>query len=119
MRNARSVAWFSTAGFHQRSKWTTCEAAVRLRPVPPALIDITKKGGPSSRWKSATKFLRFLTAVPPCRTRPSVPKTVARYSASGSVISRNCVKTRAFSPRDAISAQSEPSRSNLALADGS
>src|SRR5208282_4563534 len=36
MRKARSVAWFSTAGFHQRSKCTTCEAAVRLRPEPPA-----------------------------------------------------------------------------------
>ena len=32
MRKARSVAWFSTAGFHQRSKWTTCDAAVRFRP---------------------------------------------------------------------------------------
>jgi hypothetical protein len=35
MRKARSVAWFSTAGFHQRSKCTTCEAAVRVSPEPP------------------------------------------------------------------------------------
>ena len=50
MRKARSVAWFSTAGFHQRSKWMTCEAAVRFRPVPPAFSERTKNGGPSSRW---------------------------------------------------------------------
>ena len=49
MRKARSVAWFSTAGFHQRSKWITCEAPVRLRPVPPALSDRIRNGGPSSR----------------------------------------------------------------------
>src|SRR5215217_8294527 len=36
MRKARSVAWSSTAGFHQRSKWNTWLARVRLRPVPPS-----------------------------------------------------------------------------------
>src|SRR5262249_48616296 len=44
----------------------TCDAAVRLRPVPPALIDSTKKGGPASRWKSSTSPRRLPTAVPPC-----------------------------------------------------
>src|SRR5262245_27059699 len=44
IRKARSVAWFSTAGFHHRSKWMTCEAAVRLSPAPPALRDSTKNG---------------------------------------------------------------------------
>src|ERR1039457_4935423 len=48
MRKARSVAWFSTAGFHQRSKCTTCEAAVRLRPAPPALSERTKNPTASS-----------------------------------------------------------------------
>ena len=37
IRKARSVAWFSTAGFHQRSKWKTWLAAVRFRPVPAGL----------------------------------------------------------------------------------
>ena len=32
MRWVRSVAWSSTAGFHQRSKWTTCVARVRFEP---------------------------------------------------------------------------------------
>src|SRR5438876_6897460 len=36
MRKARSVAWSSTAGFHQRSKWKTWFALVRFRPTPPA-----------------------------------------------------------------------------------
>ena len=48
IRKARSVAWFSTAGFHQRSKWMTCEAAVKLSPAPPALSESTKKGTSSS-----------------------------------------------------------------------
>ena len=33
IRNARSFAWFSTDGFHQRSKWITCDAAGRV-PAP-------------------------------------------------------------------------------------
>ena len=51
MRKARSVAWFSTAGFHQRSKCTTCEAAVSVSPEPPAFSDSTKNGTRSSSWK--------------------------------------------------------------------
>ena len=54
IRNARSVAWSSTAGFHQRSKWNTWLAAVRLRPVPPAFSDSTNSGGPPSAWKRVT-----------------------------------------------------------------
>ena len=46
MRKARSVAWSSTAGFHQRSKWTTWLAAVRFSPVPPAFSERRKTGGP-------------------------------------------------------------------------
>ena len=50
MRNARSVAWSSTAGFHQRSTWMTWLAAVRLRPVPAALSESRKIIGSSSVW---------------------------------------------------------------------
>ena len=52
MRCARSVAWSSTAGFHQRSKWMTWSARVRLRPVPAALSDSTNTGS-SPFWKRA------------------------------------------------------------------
>ena len=56
MRKARSVAWFSTAGFHQRSKWKTWLARVRFKPVPPALRERMKMEGvsPSSAWKRST-----------------------------------------------------------------
>src|SRR6478752_1276995 len=67
MRNARSVAWFSTAGFHHRSRWMTWLAAVRLRPVPPAFNDSRKIGGPCSDWKRSTISSRCFLAVLPCR----------------------------------------------------
>ena len=102
MRNARSVAWFSTAGFHQRSKCTTCEAAVRLSPEPPALSDSTKNGTDSSSWKRLTSSLRFFTSVSPCSTSPGRPNTPPRNDASGAVTSRNWVKTSAFSCLAAI-----------------
>ena len=78
MRKARSVAWFSTAGFHQRSKCTTCDAAVRFRPEPPALSESTKNGTVSSSWKVRTRSLRLFTAVSPCSTSPGRPNTPPR-----------------------------------------
>ena len=93
-------------------------AAVRFSPVPPALSESTKKGGPSSRWKFSTSSRRLATGVPPWRTRPGRPKTPSRNSASGSVISRNCVKTSAFSCRSASSSQSSARRWNLPLCSG-
>src|SRR2546425_7994098 len=72
------------------------EAAVRLRPVPPALSERTKKGA-SPVWKLSTSPARSRTLVSPCRTRPGAPKTCPRNAASGSVSSRNCVKTSTFS----------------------
>src|SRR5437588_369307 len=97
MRKARSVAWFSTAGFHQRSKCTTCEAAVRLSPEPPALSESTKKPILSSSWNRRTSSLRFLTSVSPSRTSPGRPNTDPRNASSGRVSSRNCVNTKPFS----------------------
>ena len=103
MRKARSVAWFSTAGFHQRSKWMTWEAAVRLRPVPPAFSESTKNGGPSS-----AGIARPVLPLVHRRCRRAAPvradRTLcARKAASGPVISRNWVKTSTFSCREAIS----------------
>ena len=76
MRKARSVAWFSTAGFHQRSKWKTWFAAVRFRPVPPALSDSTKRRRtPSPRvWKRSTMRSRLAAGTPPWRNSTSPPK---------------------------------------------
>ena len=116
MRKARSVAWFSTAGFHQRSKWITCEAAVRFRPVPPALSDSTKNGGPSSRWNWSTSALPLADGRAAVQHQAGPAEApCARKPASGSVISRNCVKTSAFSWREAISSQISASRANLPL----
>src|SRR4029077_2279611 len=54
IRNARSVAWSSTAGFHHRSTWMTWLAAVRFSPVPPALSDSRNSAGSAISWKAAT-----------------------------------------------------------------
>src|SRR6266545_8348270 len=67
IRKARSVAWFSTAGFHHRSRWITWLAAVRFSPVPPAFSDSRKIGGPSPDWNLVTSSSRRLLGVPPCR----------------------------------------------------
>ena len=64
----------TTAG----QKWMTWEAATRLSPVPPALSDKTKNGGPSLRLKLSTRRCRCATAVPPWSTRPGRPKTLSR-----------------------------------------
>src|SRR5436190_1288819 len=64
----------------------TCEAAVRLRPAPPALRESTKNGISSSSWNRRTSSLRFLTSVSPCRTRPARPNTEPRNAASGAVV---------------------------------
>ena len=75
MRKARSVAWFSTAGFHQRSKWKTWLARVRLSPVPPALMERTNRRGAwrSARWKRSTSRSRAAAGVPPWRKSTSWP----------------------------------------------
>src|SRR6516225_1038601 len=82
MRKARSVAWFSTTGFHQRSKCTTCDAAVRVRPEPPAFSDRTKNGIRSS------ERLALATSISPCSVTPGRPKMLERNAASGSITSR-------------------------------
>ena len=52
IRQARSRAWSSTAGFHHRSYSTTWLAAVRFSPVPPAFSDSTSAPGPVPCWNS-------------------------------------------------------------------
>src|SRR5699024_9117611 len=66
IRKARSVAWFSTAGFHHRSTCTTWLAAVRFRPVPAALRDKRKIAGPFAVWKRRVISSLSAREVPPC-----------------------------------------------------
>ena len=74
MRNARSVAWFSTAGFHQRSRWMTMDAAVRFKPVPPAFRLRIIARGPSGCWKRSTIASRADLPTPPWRNGTSSPR---------------------------------------------
>ena len=51
-----SLAWFSTAGFHQGSKWITTSALVKLRPLPPAFKDIKNTLTSSPSLNLLTRF---------------------------------------------------------------
>src|SRR5438093_1610639 len=82
IRNARSVAWSSTAGFHQRSKWMTWLAAVRFSPVPPALSDSRNSAGSVTSWNPATMASRCFFGVPPCRYSTGQPSRAVRYGLS-------------------------------------
>ena len=72
IRKARSVAWSSTAGFHQRSKWKTWFAAVRLSPVPPAFSDSTNSARPVGAPGSARPSRRARLAA--CRRAGTAPR---------------------------------------------
>ena len=68
--------------------------------MPPALSDRTKNGGPSRRPGTRRRApCAFCTAVPPCSTKPGRPKIRRGRRASGSIISRNWVKTSTSSWR--------------------
>ena len=94
IRWARSLACSSTAGFHQRSKWTTWSARVRLRPVPPAFSDSRKTGHPPRRpGRTPPSRSRSATGVPPWSSWWGTPCR-ARWSASSRAIATYWVKTR-------------------------
>src|SRR5699024_7316045 len=79
MRKARSVAWFSTAGFHQRSRCTTWLAAVSVSPVPPARrLRSISPGRSRCCWNSATIWSRSRLETPPCRNGTSIPNSAKR-----------------------------------------
>ena len=116
MRKARSVAWSSTAGFHQRSKWKTWLARVRFSPVPPALMERMKIGGAcSSSWKRLTIWSRNFTGVPPNRNCVAAPVDFGRKAANSAPISANWVKISARSPSASTSSRSSCRRSSLPL----
>ena len=111
-RCTRSVACCSTAGFHQRSKWKTWFAAGRLRPRPPALIEITSTDGPSGRSRTPRAALRAAArSAGRGRSRPRVPSRSCRCGTSRSKPGY-CVKTSALSPAGTCSSSST-SRSSL------
>src|SRR5438270_697570 len=59
MRCARSMAWASTAGFHQGSSRNTYSAAVRFSPSPPAFKLIRNNLQSGLSWNRSTCSLRF------------------------------------------------------------
>src|ERR1700733_9971113 len=113
MRKARSVAWSSTAGFHQRSTWMTWFAAVRLSPVPPAFSDSRNSMGSAASWNLATIASRCFFAVPPCRKSTGQPIRADRYGWSMRPNSAYWVKHSALSPSAALPSQSSSSLASL------
>ena len=103
MRWARSVAWSSTAGFHQRSKWKTWFAAVRLSPSPPALSDITSTRGSRRLLEAVDDALALRAAAStPSRYRRSTSSSRSQVTRRARPMTAYCVKTSALSPsRDA------------------
>ena len=56
---------------------STCDAAVRLRPVPPALSESTKNGTARRPGTARPARCASSTGVSPCSTRPARPNTPA------------------------------------------
>ena len=116
MRKARSVAWFSTAGFHQRSKWMTCEAAVRFRPDAAGLQREHEEGRSRRSWKRATSSLRLLAPrCAPCSTSPGGRRRRPGTRPADRSSRGTGVNTSAFSCLAAISSASSRRRANLPL----
>ena len=115
MRKARSVAWFSTAGFHQRSKWKTWLAAVRFRPDAARLQreDEDAAGrpppgsAPPSRSRCLLRTCRRAGTAPRGRTSP------AGARCSSSPISANWVKTAPARPSARTSSSISVRRASL------
>ena len=116
MRKARSVAWFSTAGFHQRSKWKTWFAAVRFKPGAARLErQDERSAAPSARRLEPLDHpvalllgrRRRAGTAPRGRTSP------AGAAGASSPISANCVKTSARSPARSTSSSISVSRASL------
>ena len=76
-RCTRSVACCSTAGFHQRSKWKTWFAAGRLRPRPPARIEMTSTDGPPSLANAVSSSSRCRALSRPWK-KPTLAVRAAR-----------------------------------------
>ena len=88
----------------------------QVQAVPPALSESTKKGGPSSSWKRSTSVARLLDRRPAVQDQAGAAEDRRRGSAaSGSVISRNWVKTSSFSCRAAIARRARAGAASLPL----
>ena len=116
MRKARSVAWFSTAGFHQRSKWKTWLARGQVQPGAAGLEReeedrAARRPRPGSARTIAVALRR---ATPPCRNRTSrVERRLQVRRTSKSPISANWVKNSARSPAARTSSSISVSRASL------
>ena len=110
IRCARSVAWFSTAGFHQRSKWITCVARVRLRPNPPAFSERMNAFGSGSALNAAISSSRCAGESDPCRNGKRRPKRSCRCARKRRPIRAYCVNTRQLSPASKIESRSSSRR---------
>ena len=105
MRKARSVAWFSTAGFHHRSRWITWLAAVRFSPVPPGLQRQQEQRRAVAGLEPGHHLVAALLRGAPVQVEMSVPKRAARCGSSIAANSVNWVKHSALSPSARISSQ--------------
>src|SRR5690606_10536607 len=115
IRNARSVAWSSTAGFHQRSTWITWLAAVRVSPVPPALRESTNRAGAPGppAWNRSTSASRSALRTPPCRYATSRPNRAERCPRSIAPNSAYWVNSSARSPAASTSSRISSNRASL------
>ena len=114
MRKARSVAWFSTAGFHQRSKWKTWLARGQVEARAAGL----------EREHEERRAVRRPGSAPPSRraassarrragTAPRARSVSCRCRRRISPISANCVKTSARSPAASTSSSISARRASL------
>ena len=99
MRWARSVAWFSTAGFHHGSKWITVSAWGRFRPTPPAFRLIKNRGTwPLVNW--SIRSSRFLLC--PVSLTQGMPRRGSSCSIRLSICV-NCENSKILRPSATIS----------------
>ena len=107
------MAWFSTAGFHHRSRWTTWLAAVRVSPVPPALSESSMIDGPVARLETGDQLVAALLPRATVQERDlgvEAGRQVRHEQVPNSV---NCVKHSTRSPSARISARISSRRTTL------
>ena len=103
MRWARSVAWSSTAGFHQRSKWKTWWRGSGSGPARRPCSDSTSTPGPPLRLEARDHPVAILDRGRAVQVEPLHAQRPARWSESSRPISAYCVNTSALSPSSTTS----------------
>jgi hypothetical protein len=72
----RSMAWYSTAGFHQESHMMTREAVVRLSATPPALSEMRKTVTSIESLKRSIVACRASIVIPPSSRQTCTKRNV-------------------------------------------